>query len=128
MAGMTTPTSTAEAPTRSTTPRGSLVVLATLVVLWVLWAAALLVAPDRNPDGQCEGLGFGCTLTAHDFTLILGIIALAPLTALVLAVTLVVRLVRISLGSPRTLWDVVVGALLLLAFGVWLTGTVAGAI
>lgn len=98
------------------------------MVLWVLWGAGLLVAPDRNPDGQCEGLGFGCTLTAHDFTLILGSIALAPLTALVLAVTLVVRLVRISRGSPRTLWDVVVGALLLLAFGVWLTGTVAGAI
>jgi hypothetical protein len=128
MVGMTTPTSAGEAPARSTRPQGSLVVLATLVVLWLLWGVALLVAPDRNPDGQCEGLGFGCTLTAHDFTLILGIVGLAPLTVLVLVVTLVVRLVRIARGSPRTVWDVVVGALLLLAFGVWLTGTVAGAV
>ncbi|MDT0215118.1 hypothetical protein Q9R29_14595 [Rothia sp. ARF10] len=125
---MTTPTSTAEAPARSRRPRGSLVVLATLVLLWVVWSAAWLVAPDRNPGGQCEGLGFGCTLTPHDAVVFVGIILVAPLTALVLAVTLVVRLVRISRGSPRTVWDVVVGVLLLLAFGVWLTGTVAGAI
>ena len=128
MAGMTTPTTAPGALATSARPRGSLVVLATLVVLWLLWGIALLVAPDRNPGGQCEGIGFGCTLTAHDFTLILGIIALAPLSVLVLAVTLVVRLVRMRRGSPRTVWDVVVGALLLLAFGAWLAGTVAGAV
>jgi len=128
MAGMTTPTGTAEAPARSTRPRGSLAVLAALLLLWVLWGAAWLVAPDRNPGGQCEGLGFGCTLTPHDTVAIAGVIVVAPLTVLVLVVTLVVRLVRIRRGSPRTVWDVVVGALLLLAFGVWLTGTVAGAV
>lgn len=128
MAGMTTPTRTSEAPARTTRPRGSLLVLATLVLLWVVWGAAWLVAPDRNPGGQCAGLGFGCTLTPQDLVAFAGIIAVAPLTVLVLAVTLVVRLVRIGRGSPRTVWDVVVGALILLAFGVWLTGTVAGAI
>ncbi|MFW5474116.1 hypothetical protein ACOCJ5_12485 [Knoellia sp. CPCC 206450] len=125
---MTTPTSTAEAPTRPRTPRGSLVVLATLVVLWLLWGVAWLVAPDRNPGGQCEGLGFGCTLTPHDSVAFAGIIVVAPSTVLALAVTLVVRLVRISRGSPRTVWDVIVGALLVLGFGVWLVGTVAGAV
>ena len=127
MAGMTTPTSTAQEPARSTKPRGSLLVLAALVALWVFWAAAWLVAPDRNPGGQCEGLGFGCTLTPQDLTEFAGLLLLAPFSVLVLVVTLVVRLVRIGRGSPRTVWDAVAVALLLLVGGAWLVGTVVGA-
>jgi hypothetical protein len=37
-----------------------------LFVLWVvpavLLTAGILFLPDENADGQCEGLGFGCTL------------------------------------------------------------------
>lgn len=102
--------------------------LVVLTLGWLVWLAWWLVAPDRNPGGQCEGLGFGCTPTPKDVATFAGIVGLAPLTALVLAVTLVIRLVRIRKGSPRTAWDVVVGVLVLAAFGLWLAGTVAGAV
>lgn len=41
------------------------------VLAWILVPAALLlvvwfVSPDYNPSGQCEGLGFGCTLSPRD--------------------------------------------------------------
>ncbi|CAN7442180.1 hypothetical protein [Knoellia sp. LjRoot47] len=125
---MTTPTERAATPTTTTPmPRGSLLVLGALVLVWLVWGAAYLVAPDSNPNGQCEGLGFGCTLTPHDVAGFVGAIVVAPLTALVLAVTLVVRLVRIGRGSPRTVWDIVVAGLLLVGFGLWLVGAVAGA-
>ena len=39
-------------------------------ILWVVPAVALLVGyltlPDYNASGQCEGIGFGCTLTPKD--------------------------------------------------------------
>lgn len=109
-------------------PRGSLVVLTALGLLWAGWAAWFLTAPDANPGGQCEGLGFGCTLTPRDVATFVGLIGLAPLSVLVLVVTLVVRFVRVGRGSPRTVWDVVVGALLLGAGVLWVAGTVAGAL
>ncbi|MFC7492337.1 MULTISPECIES: hypothetical protein [unclassified Knoellia] len=109
-------------------PRGSLIVLGVLVALWVVWALWLLTAPDSNPGGQCSGLGFGCTLTPHDLAAFAGIIVVAPLSALTLVVTLVVRIVRIGRGSPRTVWDVVLGVLLLGAGLVWLVGTVVGSL
>ncbi|WP_404382737.1 hypothetical protein LL946_16895 [Knoellia locipacati] len=111
-------------------PRGSLVspvVLVGLALLWATWALWFVLSPDRNPGGQCEGLGFGCTLTPRDLAAFVGLIGLAPLSVLVLVVTLVVRLVRINRGSSRTVWDVVVGALLLAAACLWLAGTIAGA-
>ena len=41
-----------------------------LGLLWLLPAAGfttwILTAPDHNSDGQCEGIGFGCTLTPRD--------------------------------------------------------------
>lgn len=109
-------------------PRGSLVVLLALAVLWAGWAVWFLTAPDANPGGQCEGLGFGCTLTPRDLATFVGVVGVAPLSVLVLVVTLVVRLVRVGRGSPRTVWDVVVGALLLGAGALWVAGTVAGSI
>jgi hypothetical protein len=116
------------APSRPTTvSRGSLFVLATLAVLWLCWLAWFLAAPDRNPGGQCEGLGFGCTPTPRDVASFAGLVGLAPLSVLVLGVTLLVRLVRTQRGSPRTVWDVLVGAALLAFGALWLAGTVAGA-
>jgi hypothetical protein len=54
-----------------------------LALLWALPAVAfsawILTAPDHNPDGQCEGIGFGCTLTPHD-----GAVFLATLSTPVL--------------------------------------------
>jgi|GEM_PF-3290815 len=39
-------------------------------IFWVVPAVALLVGyltlPDYNASGQCEGIGFGCTLTPKD--------------------------------------------------------------
>ncbi len=108
-------------------PRGSLLVLAVLAAVWAAWGSWFALSPDRNPGGQCEGLGFGCTPTPRDLAAFVGLIGLAPVSVLALLVTLVVRLVRIGRGSRRTAWDVVVGALLLGAGGLWLAGTVAGA-
>jgi hypothetical protein len=118
--------STAQTTRRA--PRGSLLVLGLLLVLWLAWLAWWLLAPERNPDGQCEGLGFGCTLTPRSLAEFAAVIALAPLTALVLAVTAAVRAVRVGRGSPRSAWDFLVGALLVAAFLAWLVGTVAGSL
>jgi hypothetical protein len=44
--------------------------LIALTLLWVLPALALPIAiktlPDTVPDGQCSGIGFGCTLSPAD--------------------------------------------------------------
>jgi len=114
--------------TMSTTrrPRGSLIVLGLLLALWAGWLLWWVAAPDRNPGGQCSGLGFGCTLTPHDFAVFAGVIVVAPLSALAIVVTLVVRAVRIGRGSPRTVWDVVLAMLLVGAGLLWLVGTVLG--
>ncbi|MEO7268954.1 MAG: hypothetical protein ABIW49_07095 [Knoellia sp.] len=117
---MTTP-----AKTRRSS-RGSLIALVVLLALWAAWGLWFSLAPDVNPGGQCSGLGFGCTLTPHDFAAFAGVIVVAPLSVVVLAVTLAVRLVRIGRGSDRTVWDVVIGALLLGAGVLWLIGTVGG--
>ena len=118
--------STANTPRRA--PRGSLTVLVGLLVLWSCWLVWLLLAPDRNADGRCEGLGFGCTPTPRDAAEFAGILVVAPLSLLVVVVTGVVRLVRISRGSPRTVWDLVLAALLAAAVGAWVAGSVAGAL
>lgn len=56
-----------------------------LGILWalpaVVFSAALLTAPDHNPSGQCEGIGFGCTLTPHDGTVFLAVLS-APVLLL----------------------------------------------
>lgn len=122
-------TTTAATTTSSTgRPRGSLSVLVGLVVIWALWLLAYLFSPDHNADGRCEGLGWGCTLTPRQGVQFVGILAVAPLTVFVLAVSSVVRLVRISRGSPRTAWDVAVWCLLVAAALWWLFATVMGAI
>lgn len=121
-------------PVMTTTPethrarRGALVVLMALSALWVVWGIWFVMAPDTNPGGQCSGLGFGCTLTPHDFAAFAGAIVVAPLTVVVVVVTLVVRVVRIGRGSPRTMWDVLLGVLLLLVVALWLVATVAGSL
>lgn len=109
-------------------PRGSLIVLIGLALLWAAWALWFVIAPDTNPGGQCSGLGFGCTLTPHDFAAFAGAIVVAPLSVLVAAVTMVVRIVRINRGSSRTVWDLLLGGLLLGAGVFWVLGTVVGSL
>jgi hypothetical protein len=68
-----------------------------LLALGVLWAApALVVAylhhtlPTENPNGQCSGIGFGCTLTPADGVLFLGMLAAPVLFVLgIVAVALI---------------------------------------
>jgi hypothetical protein len=117
---------TANAPRRA--PHGSLAVLVSLLVLWSCWLLWFVLAPDRNADGRCEGLGFGCTLTPRDAAEFAGILVVAPVSVLVLIVTGVVRLVRIRRGSPRTVWDLVLGMLLAAAVVAWVAGSVAGSL
>ncbi len=53
------------------------------VVFWVLpvvgFTLAHLLLPDTNADGQCTGLGWGCTLPPSDLALFLGILAVPTL-------------------------------------------------
>lgn len=106
--------------------RGSLIVLICLIGVWLLWSLWFTMAPDINPGGQCSGLGFGCTLTPRDFAQFAGAIVVAPLSIFVAAITLVVRIVRIGRGSARTVWDLLLGGLLLGAGVFWGLSTVVG--
>lgn len=69
-----------------------------LAILWALPAAAfsawILTAPDHNPDGQCEGIGFGCTLTPHDGAVFLAIFSTPVLLLVGALVCLVIWAVR----------------------------------
>lgn len=53
--------------------------LVVLGVLWLLPAATVAVLhlslPDHNVGGQCEGLGWGCTLPPADGVVLLGMMA-----------------------------------------------------
>lgn len=121
MAGMSTST------VPRAKPHGSVIVLTILSVLWLGWLAWYLASPDHNANGQCEGLGFGCTLTPRDLATFAGVIALAPLTGLVLFIAGSVRLVRVSGGSPRTVWDLVIWGLVVLAAAAVVAGSLRGA-
>lgn len=79
----------------------------TLGVLWLLPAllvgGAWLVLPKDLPPGQCEGIGFGCTLSPADTALLLGVLAgptLATLGVVGVVVVAVVQAVR-SKRLPR---------------------------
>jgi uncharacterized membrane protein YhaH (DUF805 family) len=78
-------------------------------IVWVLPAIVLQVLrellPDHNADGQCEGIGFGCTLTPADSVELLGIfiypvLVVAGLVAIVVVSVLQARRRR-DAGSPR---------------------------
>jgi hypothetical protein len=71
------------------------------------WYAAVIVAvavligtlPDRNTDGTCEGIGFGCALTPRDGMLLLAIVygiallcAGVPASAVTLAIAVAARI------------------------------------
>lgn len=118
---------TTTAETRRTRPRGSLIVTVVLLTLWAAWGLWYLLAADTNPNGQCEGLGFGCTITPRDFATFVGLLALGPLTGLVLLITGSIRLLRVSQGSPRTVWDLLVWSVLVLFVALVIVGTVSGA-
>lgn len=102
--------------------------LVCVALLWLGWGLWFTTAADVNPGGQCSGLGFGCTLTPHDFAAFAGAIVVAPLSVVVVAITLVVRIVRINRGSPRTVWDLLLGGLLLGAGALWVIGSVIGSL
>lgn len=69
------------------------------IVFWVLPAAFLLlgylVSPDHNANGQCSGIGFGCTLTPKDSVAFLAIFGYPIVFAVGVAVMFVVYAVRL---------------------------------
>ena len=68
------------------------------VALAVLaWAGTFLLA-DANAGGQCEGIGFGCALTARDTARF----ALMFLGVPALVVTLLISLVVIAVATRQT--------------------------
>ena len=90
-------------PTRTTT-----VLRPYLWVLGVLWllpvllvAGAWLVLPQDLPAGQCEGIGFGCTLSPADSALLLGVLAGPTLLGLGVLGVAVVAIVQAALHARR---------------------------
>ena len=68
------------------------------IFFWILPGAVLLVCylvlPEHNPNGECSGIGFGCTLTPKDMAAFLAISAYPILFALGAALMLLVAGVR----------------------------------
>jgi uncharacterized membrane protein len=79
-----------------------------LGVVWALPAAlaglGYLLLPHEVGPGQCEGIGFGCTLTPADTLLVLAVLA-APVLLVVGVITCVVIAVvqhrRAASSVPR---------------------------
>ena len=66
--------------------RSWLVMAGLYVVVWTGLLVARGLAPQENAGGQCEGIGFGCTLTPQDaWTFGLLIVGL-PVTAAALVI------------------------------------------
>jgi hypothetical protein len=70
----------------------------TLGVLWLLPALLVglgwLVLPEDPPPGQCEGIGFGCTLSPADSVLLLGVLAAPALVTAGVAGVAVIAVVQ----------------------------------
>ncbi|MGZ4775716.1 MAG: hypothetical protein ACXVYW_10480 [Oryzihumus sp.] len=80
-----------------------------VVIALVFWALPAVViagyasmAPTHNISGQCEGIGFGCSLTPHDSAIMLGMMA-APVLLVVglLAMGLVALVLGVRDRSDR---------------------------
>lgn len=84
--------------TRLRTTRRSRPYLWALGILWLLPAVAVLIGylvlPKHNPPGQCEGIGFGCTLTPADTVVLLAIMAAPVLLVAGLVAAVVIGLVQ----------------------------------
>ncbi|MFD1859838.1 hypothetical protein EHW97_01600 [Aeromicrobium camelliae] len=50
------------------------------VVPWLIVLVLRSQAATENPDGQCSGIGFGCSLTPYDSYTFVMVFFLAPLT------------------------------------------------
>jgi hypothetical protein len=65
------------------------------MALWVVgMALTIAVASPVNRDGQCEGIGFGCTLTPRDTAVLLGYVGaltVVPVVTIVNALLLLVK-------------------------------------
>lgn len=61
------------------TLRAHATILGWLVLAGVLVAVLWGISPDHNPNGQCEGIGFGCTPTPRDSVLLVAAVVGLPL-------------------------------------------------
>lgn len=48
--------------------------------MWALVVLAFVLVPDHNPPGQCEGIGFGCSLTPRDGVLLGSVVFGVPIS------------------------------------------------
>ena len=48
--------------------------------VWLVAVMAYVLLPDHNPPGQCEGIGWGCTLTPRDGVLFAMMFLGVPIT------------------------------------------------
>ena len=78
------------------------------VALGLLWGLPLLLVlglhyslPRTNPDGRCDGIGFGCTLPPADGVLLLGMFAAPVLLLVGLVVCIVIAVVQARRRSDQ---------------------------
>ena len=83
-------------------PRAWSTVALVLLGPLAVWAGTVLVgsafAADSLPAGQCEGIGWGCTLTPRDSLLIVGVV----LGAIVVPIATVIAAVVARCSSTET--------------------------
>ncbi|WP_254127310.1 hypothetical protein [Aquihabitans sp. G128] len=89
---------------------GTATFLAALLGPLAIWGLAMglagAVASPEVPDGQCSGIGFGCTLSPRDGAWFLGLYAGVPAVAVTTTVLL------LCLVAPRRFRGALVGTLL----------------
>ncbi|HEX6870232.1 MAG TPA: hypothetical protein VF163_03955 [Micromonosporaceae bacterium] len=85
-------------PTRRVAWRGVVTLASWYATPALTYAILLNVAPDKNANGQCEGLGFGCTPTPHDGLLLMGMAA-TPFLVLGLLVSSVALWIAVAAGA-----------------------------
>jgi hypothetical protein len=83
--------------TSRTTGRPYVLLLGLIALAAAAYLLATGLAPDRNASGQCEGIGWGCTLTPRDTLLFLGFLGAIP----ALAIMLIVGCAVIATGIRR---------------------------
>lgn len=81
-----------------------------LLLAIACWGVAWVVAPDANAGGQCEGLGFGCTLTPKDALTFAAFLA-TPVAVRTLLLALLIIVVAVQRSWLPRLGGIALGTL-----------------
>lgn len=94
------------------------------VGLTLAYVVTTLLLPNRNPNGQCQGIGWGCTPTPRDSALLVGLFVGVPVVVIGYPVSLGVyalsrsaaRTHAVLVGTGAAVAGIVVGVLIAVTF------------